>query len=103
MASSAPDVEGEPGAKRPGRSEESADAVPGLGTFQPGPGGPLLPGGYPFVAEQRDARVVSRVAARRGLEHAVPVHRDAGLAERGGDLLELGAEPVAGHRRAVTG
>jgi NO-binding membrane sensor protein with MHYT domain len=65
MTPSAPDVEGEPGAKRPGRSEERTDAVPGLGTFQPGPGGPLLPGGYPLVAEQRDAGVVGRVAARR--------------------------------------
>ncbi|HEY2264076.1 MAG TPA: MHYT domain-containing protein [Streptosporangiaceae bacterium] len=100
-ASSAPDVIGEPGAKRPGRSEERTDVVPGLGTFQPGAGGPLPPGGYPLVAEQRDARVVGRVAARGGLEHAVPVHGDAGLLQRGGDLLEFGAEPVAGHRGAV--
>jgi NO-binding membrane sensor protein with MHYT domain len=100
-ASSAPDVIGEPGAKRPGRSEERTDVVPGLGTFQPGAGGPLPPGGYPLVAEQRDAGVVGRVAARGGLEHAVPVHGDAGLFQPGGDLLELGAEPVAGHRGAV--
>jgi NO-binding membrane sensor protein with MHYT domain len=103
VAPSAPDVVGEPGAKGPGRSEERTHAVPGLGTFQPRAGGPLLPGGYPLVAEQRDARVVGRVAARRGLEHAVPVHGDARLLQPGGDLLELGAEPVAGDRRAVAG
>jgi NO-binding membrane sensor protein with MHYT domain len=101
MASSAPDVVGEPGAKRPGRSEERTHAVPGLGTFQPGPGGPLLPGGQALVAEQRDARVVGRVAARRGFEHAVPVHGDAFLLQLGGELLELGAEQVTGHRLAV--
>jgi NO-binding membrane sensor protein with MHYT domain len=103
MASSAPDVVGEPGAKRPGRSEERTYAVLSLGTFQPGPGGPLLPGGQPLVAEQRDAGVVGRVTARRGLEHAVPVHGDAGLLQPSGELLELGAEPVAGHGLAVAG
>src|SRR6185437_10428774 len=53
--------------------------------------------------EQRDAGVVGWIAARRGLEHAVPVYGDAVLLEAGGDPLDLGTEEVAGHGLAVAG
>src|ERR1700676_4222835 len=102
-APSPADVVGEPGCERQGRSEKRNQPVLGRCGFQPGFYRPLPPRRQALVAEQADAGLVGRVAARRGLEHAVSVHLVAGLLDPRDDLLEPGSEPVAGHRRPVAG
>lgn len=70
---------------------------------QPRFGRPALPRGQALVPQQADTRMISRVAARGGLERVVTVNFDAGFLQGADDCRQQGAAAVRGDRRAVTG
>src|SRR5690606_23948143 len=90
----------EPGGQALAVSEEPRDPLDGAWLVHPVLGREARAGGEALALEQVDPRVVRGEPVRRPLE-GLADERVAALRELRDDRVELGAEPVVGHRAAV--
>src|SRR5690606_1676977 len=90
----------EPGGQALAVGAEPRDPLDGAWLVHPVPGREAHAGGETLALEQVDPRVVRGEPVRRPLE-GLADERVAALRELRDDRVELGAEPVVGHRAAV--